>query len=247
MYLKHKNDLIAYYQVTKLPPAAIIQTYTGSMMPNHRAIAPRPPIVATPISNAQATLAVPTLRTMNVNGQLRPITLSIVRNGQVVQQFQNQQIQQQSRIDQVIEQSLPQQVTVQPNFPNQTSVVHTVVQVSQPQEQHGNTAGGVVRVSPMPREQSVTLESSDRQCPFCPMRFSIRSDAYYQHVAVVHIPRILNDTPQAKVRCSINNCGFEFSDRMEQLQGSGDVSQTEFYVSTVHTFFMAIMCSKKVV
>ena len=71
------------------------------------------------------------------------------------------------------------------------------------------------------------------------MRFDVRSDAFYLHVALVHIPRLVNDAQQNKVRCAINSCGkntrvkafsdhyaigrnfsvFEYADRVEQLQG----------------------------
>ena len=77
------------------------------------------------------------------------------------------------------------------------------------------------------------------QCPFCSMRFDVRSDAFYLHVALVHIPRLVNDAQESKVRCAINSCGenkkvkavsdhhaigrdfsvFEYTDRVEQLQG----------------------------
>ena len=48
------------------------------------------------------------------------------------------------------------------------------------------------------------------QCPFCSMRFDVRSDAFYLHVALVHIPRLVNDAQQSKVRCAINSCGKKF-------------------------------------
>ena len=67
----------------------------------------------------------------------------------------------------------------------------------------------------MPRVQS----SANTQCPFCTMRFDVRSDVFYLHVALVHIPRLVNDVTQGKVRCAINNCDFEYADRVEQLQG----------------------------
>ena len=78
----------------------------------------------------------------------------------------------------------------------------------------------VVRVPPMPRVQS----SVNTPCPFCTMRFDVRSDVFYLHVALVHIPRLINDV-QSKVRCGINNCEIEYADRVEQLQGCVCISQ----------------------
>ena len=84
-----------------------------------------------------------------------------------------------------------------------------------------------------------THSTVSTQCPFCSMRFDVRSDAFYLHVALVHIPRLVNDAQESKVRCAINSCGentkvkvvsdhhaiernfsaFEYTDRVEQLQG----------------------------
>ena len=245
MYSKHKNNLMDYYNVTKLSPTAIIQTY-AKLDPTHMPtpVLPKPPaLMATPLSNAQAAKALLTVSTMTVNGQLRTVAIvNLAKDKQpnprvpgapqvrlpAPQQASPQvlvvkQIQQQAKTDQVVKQSQQQQIPIQPNISNQAPVTHSVVQVSRPQAEQGNVEG---LVPPVPHKQTVPLGagSSDTQCPFCAMRFDMRSGLFYQHLAVVHIPRLINDTPQAKVRCTINNCGFEYSDRLEQLQGSMYIS-----------------------
>ena len=166
-------------------------------------------------------------------------------------QIQRQPQSMQSAIDRTIEQSLqqssarePSPQVVQPAQPRQGNVA---VQLQTPQAVNAQSVeSGVVRVPPMPRVQSTVVNA---QCPFCTMRFDVRSDVFYLHVALVHIPRLVNDAQQSKVPCAINSCGntyitrereqfqttmhardlsfsdFEYADRVEQLQGCVCISQ----------------------
>ena len=126
------------------------------------------------------------------------------------QQSQPQQLQQpqsvQLRFGQTIEESMQQPVT-RDTIPQvaKSALPHQQGNPPVQMSQAGNTqnAESVIRVPPMPRE----LSAVKAQCPFCTMRFDVRSDAFYLHVALVHIPRLVNDDQQNKIQCAINSCG----------------------------------------
>lgn len=55
-----------------------------------------------------------------------------------------------------------------------------------------------------------------RMCPFCTVLFDVRSEAFFTHISLFHMPR-LNETQ----RCDVERCNFSFSSRREHMKHIG--------------------------
>ena len=180
----------------------------------------RPQTVVTAARNPQPNAAVQPppyimLQQQMEDGSTRQIVMNM-NPAQQQQQQQNQQAQQQSQIVQQTAQAPPNVVI------NRTAqIVQHQPQQQQNMQQQQNVQQQLQHVQQHAQQQRVTQPVSNRpgsmrMCPFCTMIFDVRSEAFFTHISLFHMPK-LNETQ----RCDVEHCNFTFSTRREHMKHIG--------------------------